>query len=212
MPFLRGVILRRKKEEDKVSFSTILPVIQEKRSLELVSKNTKTTMVVVPDSESHGHVSNYFNEIRDERTEAEKRQLLIEGLDQPVVGNPNKNKGNLYEYYVGGLYKSKGYNVEYNGREKNSNDMGIDLFCYYKNYYVVCVQCKCYDVRRISRNDIFQFYGAFKYYASRHLNKTVVGALWIARKIKEGSQLLNIIEMLGIRLYDGKTIPKGFKL
>ena len=212
MPFLRVATLRRKKEEDKVSFSTILPVVQEKYSLELITRNTKTTMVVMPGSENHSQVSNHLNKILEARTEAEKRQLLIKGLDQPTVGNSNKNKGNLYEYYVGGLYKSKGYDVEYNGQKKNSYDMGIDLFCHYKNYYVVCVKCKCYEVSQLSRNDIFQFYGAFKYYASRHLNKTVVGALWSARKIKSGSQLLEIIGNLGIRLYDGKTIPKWFKL
>ena len=49
--------------------------------------------------------------------------------------------GRLYERYVGYLYETQGYNVEYQGIVKGLEDLGRDLICH-KGSSVVVIQCK----------------------------------------------------------------------
>lgn len=53
----------------------------------------------------------------------------------------NKEKGDEYEFYIGRLFKERGYKVYYKGINEGYFDEGIDLICY-KGIEVVLVQCK----------------------------------------------------------------------
>ena len=193
MPFLRGAILRR-------------------QSQEVASKKIATNDAIIQSGKNLEGSPNSFNEIYDARADADKGQFFIKGLEQPIIGNPNKDKGNLYECYVASLYKEKGYTVDYNGQKKNGHDMGIDLLCYYKDFYTVCVQCKCYEVSKLSINDIFKFYGAFKYHASQHLDRTVSGAFWTAQTISVEADIFQVTKRLGIELFSGVSLPMDFHI
>lgn len=67
--------------------------------------------------------------------------------------------GKMYERYVGYLYESKGYNVEYVGIFKGLEDLGRDIIAKSDNVIVV-VQCKNWSkFRTIYEKYIFQFFG-----------------------------------------------------
>lgn len=67
--------------------------------------------------------------------------------------------GRDYERYIGYLYESKGYKVEYVGIEKGLEDLGRDLICF-KDEEVEIVQCKCWSNHKtIHEKHINQLYG-----------------------------------------------------
>ena len=123
--------------------------------------------------------------------------------------NENHDKGAKYELYIGSLYEKKGYKVDYNGIKKGGKDYGIDLICHSGRYTEV-VQCKCYSNHSISRNDIFQFYGASKYYASRHIKEVVSCSFWTTVEITDDTDVFDIAVNLGIGLHSSCKMPENF--
>lgn len=73
--------------------------------------------------------------------------------------------GRDYERYIGYLYETNGYKVEYMGIEKGLEDLGRDLVCI-KNDEIEIVQCKCWASHKtIHEKHINQLYGtAVKYF------------------------------------------------
>ncbi|PIR85880.1 hypothetical protein COU14_02010 [Candidatus Kaiserbacteria bacterium CG10_big_fil_rev_8_21_14_0_10_44_10] len=67
--------------------------------------------------------------------------------------------GKMYERYVGYLYESKGYQVEYVGIFKGLEDLGRDIIAK-KDNMIIVVQCKNWSkFRTIYEKHIFQFFG-----------------------------------------------------
>lgn len=82
----------------------------------------------------------------------------------------NKEIGTDYERYIGYLYETKGYKVEYFGIEKGMEDLGRDLVCINDNEILI-VQCKCWSNRKnkvIHEKHINQLYGTTIMYKLRH--------------------------------------------
>jgi hypothetical protein len=73
--------------------------------------------------------------------------------------------GRDYERYIGYLYETKGFQVEYIGIEKGLEDLGRDLVCI-KGKEIDIVQCKCWaNHKTIHEKHINQLYGtAVKYF------------------------------------------------
>lgn len=119
----------------------------------------------------------------------------------------NKREGTKYELYVGALYESKGYNVEYNGINKGRHDLARDLICK-KDTYTVIVQCKYYVISQfISVNEIYKFYGSIRHYAVENPQEIVHGAFWTALDIrKKCMEAFRAAVALGIAVYDGVFI------
>lgn len=79
--------------------------------------------------------------------------------------------GKMYERYVGYLYESDGYAVEYRGIEMGLKDGGIDLICR-KDGEILLVQCKNWRLEStIYEKHICQLYGASKYYDKDHIQQ-----------------------------------------
>lgn len=136
-------------------------------------------------------------------------QIPINWSDNGINRNSSNNdKGEIYELYIGSLYKSEGYDVIPTG---GSNDMGIDLLCRQGNNYVICIQCKYRTDKGLGVKDIFEFYGACKYYASQHLNETVSGAFWTTQRFNKGTKMFRVAESLGIKFFSGVLLPKDFQ-
>lgn len=67
--------------------------------------------------------------------------------------------GRDYERYIGYLYETQGYKVEYVGIEKGIEDLGRDLVCTKENEIEI-VQCKCWASHKtIHEKHINQLYG-----------------------------------------------------
>lgn len=78
--------------------------------------------------------------------------------------------GRDYERYIGYLYESKGFKVEYIGIEKGLEDLGRDLICS-KGALIEIVQCKCWaNHMTIHEKHINQLYGTSVKYYIEHKN------------------------------------------
>lgn len=67
--------------------------------------------------------------------------------------------GRDYERYVGYLYESQGYDVEYKGILEGLSDLGRDLICR-KNKEIIVIQCKNWShFKTIHEKHIFQLFG-----------------------------------------------------
>ena len=64
----------------------------------------------------------------------------------------NRKKGALYEEYISNIYKSNGYTVIENGKEKGIKDDGIDIIAK-KDKEVLFIQCKDWNIKNKYRID-----------------------------------------------------------
>ncbi|MBO6223088.1 MAG: restriction endonuclease [Bacteroidales bacterium] len=79
--------------------------------------------------------------------------------------------GKMYERFIGYLYESRGYDVQYRGIEMGLKDGGIDLICR-KNGEVILIQCKNWKLdSTIYEKHICQLYGASKFYDKDRLQE-----------------------------------------
>jgi hypothetical protein len=93
----------------------------------------------------------------DKLTEEERNQRALNRYLKRKKSN--WEIGKMYERYVGYLYESKGYKVEYVGIEKGFEDLGRDLICRNAKETLV-VQCKYWASHKVIREaHINQLYG-----------------------------------------------------
>ena len=72
--------------------------------------------------------------------------------------------GRLYERYLGFLYESEGWEVDYHGVLKGLEDLGRDLICK-RGEEVHIVQAKCWSEKKlIHEKHIFQLFGTVQLY------------------------------------------------
>lgn len=83
----------------------------------------------------------------------------------------NKEIGDDYELYIGYLYETAGYDVEYYGMKRGLEDLGRDLICK-RGHDIQVVQCKCWSRKKekvIREKYINQLFGTtFKYYLEQY--------------------------------------------
>ena len=107
----------------------------------------------------------------DEYAQLSTAEKYQRALDRYYNRNKtNKEIGTDYERYIGYLYETKGYSVEYFGIEKGMEDLGRDLVCINDNEILI-VQCKCWSNRKnkvIHEKHINQLYGTTIMYKLRH--------------------------------------------
>ena len=96
-------------------------------------------------------------------TPAERNQRALDNYK----ASHNKSKrqiGRDYERYVGWLYESKGYSVEYKGILAGLEDLGRDLICR-KDGRTVIIQCKYWSKDKlIHEKHINQLFGTYMHY------------------------------------------------
>jgi hypothetical protein len=92
-------------------------------------------------------------------SDAEKYQLALDRYKKRHKSN--WEIGRDYERYIGYIYETHGYSVEYIGITKGLEDLGRDLICR-KGSETLIVQCKCWSNlkgKEIHENHINQLYG-----------------------------------------------------
>jgi hypothetical protein len=90
-------------------------------------------------------------------SEAERNQRA---LDRYVAREKNNwEVGRLYERYLGFLYETDGWRVEFHGAIRGFDDFGRDLICT-RGQHVQIVQAKCWSkMKTIHEKHLFQLYG-----------------------------------------------------
>lgn len=105
-----------------------------------------------------------------EKEKLTKTEILQKALDNYIKRNKTKSAiGKEYERYIGYLYETKGYKVEYHGIKKKFEDLGIDLICT-KGSETLLIQCKNWKKNKfIHENAINQLFGtSMKFYLDKY--------------------------------------------
>ncbi len=102
-------------------------------------------------------------------SESERNQKALDNYLKRA--HTKAHVGKMYERYIGYLYESKGYDVQYRGIEMGLKDGGIDLICRKKGE-ILLVQCKNWKLdSTIYEKHICQLYGATRFYDKDQLKK-----------------------------------------
>ncbi len=131
--------------------------------------------------------------------------------------------GRDYERYIGYLYETEGFKVEYIGIEKGLDDLGRDLICI-KDSEIEIVQCKCWaNHKTIHEKHINQLYGTVVKYFIDHkqiesskksinlfpnmINSGQIKATFVT-STKLSDTAKNFAEALGIKVVQEKSLDK----
>jgi hypothetical protein len=139
-------------------------------------------------------------------TKQEYRSLSISARNQLALDRYLERKkskehiGKMYERFVGYLYETTGYSVDYRGIIEGINDMGIDLICKNKDEHIL-IQCKCWSKHKsIFENHIFQFFGTTYIYRKTHSDKRVRGIFYTTTTVSELAKQMG--QELGVEVRD----------
>jgi hypothetical protein len=121
---------------------------------ELVSANSEFDDSIADDS-----VRKWLTESEYASLNPSKRSQLA--LDRYCGSRKTKWQiGRDYERYIGFLFESEGYRVEYKGAVDGFDDLGRDLIVK-RGRHVKIVQCKCWSKHKlIHEKHVFQLYGS----------------------------------------------------
>jgi hypothetical protein len=112
----------------------------------------------------------------------------------------NQEIGTEYERFIGYMYETKGYKVEFVGIEKGLEDLGRDLICT-NDKEVLIVQCKCWSNKKnkvIREKYINQLCGTALMYKIKHpeckkaIKPVFVSTVPYSDTAKEFAKYLNI--------------------
>lgn len=93
--------------------------------------------------------------------------------------------GRFYERYLGYLYESKGFEVEYFGINEGLEDMGRDLICRLLGVTII-VQAKCWSLQKtIHEKHIYQLFGTITTYSIENPTERVEGHLYTTTKLSD---------------------------
>lgn len=119
-----------------------------------------------------------------------------------------KELGRMYERYVGFLYESQGYSVEYFGINNGMEDLGRDLVCR-KGKTVVIVQCKYWSQhKKIYENRIFQHFGTVFEYKMNNKDNNVIAAFYTTTKLSDLAR--NFAKEIGMKLVENHRFDKSY--
>lgn len=158
---------KAKQLEYKVAlYESIFPDLQEYAESNVVLEDTN-----ISEDDKCEQIHSWLSDNEYDSLSPTERNTLA--LERYKKRNKSKKEiGREYERYIGYLYESKGYKVEYFGILKGLNDMGRDLICTKGNMTVI-IQCKCWSKDKvIHEKHINQLYGSLTEYKIQHKDST----------------------------------------
>ncbi len=119
-----------------------------------------------------------------------------------------KELGRMYERYVGYLYESKGYSVEYSGINKGLEDLGRDLVCR-KGKTIEVVQCKYWSqYKNVFENRIFQHFGTTFEYKMQNKGLRVIPVFYTTTKLSDTAR--KFAEVMKMNLVENHEFDKSY--
>jgi len=116
--------------------------------------------------------------------------------------------GRLYERYIGYLYESQDYDVEYIGIFKGFEDLGRDLICKKGKDFIV-IQCKNWaKFRTIYEKHIFQFFGTVFQYRDENPDRKVRAVFYTTTELSQLAR--RFASELGIELKENFSFDKNY--
>lgn len=145
-------------------------------------------------------------------TPAKKNQLALDRWRMRV--KTPWEAGIDYERFVGYIYESKGFQVDYEGALKGKEDRGVDIIAKSGNA-VLAIQCKRYSVLKskyVHENTVAQIYGVAKVIAMENPGKIVTPIIYtssaLADEAKKFADYLGVIVNENVPLLDDYPIIK----
>ena len=130
---------------------------------------------------------------------------MTEKLQKALDNYQHKRKndwqvGIEYERYIGYLYETKGYSVEYSGAIKGVEDMGRDIIAK-KDGRIEVVQCKRWSQnKQIHEKHIFQLYGTtILLKANQNKPSDIIPVFYCTTSLSETAQ--KCADILGVKVF-----------
>lgn len=118
--------------------------------------------------EEHDSVRDYLTKEEYNRLSVTERNQLALDRYRESHRKTNWQIGRDYEHYVGYIYSTKGYSVDYFGSYNGLEDLGRDLIAT-KEFDTLIIQCKYWSSNKlIHENTINQLYGTMVCYCYEH--------------------------------------------
>ena len=119
-----------------------------------------------------------------------------------------KELGKMYERYVGYLYESKGYSVEYSGINRGLEDLGRDLVCR-KGKTIEVVQCKYWSqYKNVFENRIFQHFGTTFEYKMQNKGLRIIPVFYTTTKLSDTAR--KFAEAMKMKLVENHEFDKSY--
>lgn len=136
--------------------------------------------------------------------DAEKNQLALDRY----INSTRKNKwqiGRDYELYIGYLYESVGWNINYFGSTKKLEDLGRDLIAK-KDSKTEIIQCKYWsNKKQIHEKHIFQLYGTtICYMIENNVYNNITARIVTNIELSETAKI--VADYLGIKYTENKKL------
>ena len=142
-------------------------------------------------------------------SKAERLQLALDRYSDPSRSITPWDAGIRFERYVGYLYETKGYKVDFHGVLKGLEDLGVDLICE-SDKEIVVIQCKRLSPKKsipVRENTVSQIYGATKYLAMRRKwSKPVVASVITTFELSETAR--EFADLLGVERQERMSFEK----
>jgi len=152
---------------------------------------------------------------RQAEYENKKTQAIIEYYESiapflvdfknDIIGIKDEEK---YREYVGYLYETQGYGVDYEGIFKGYEDLGRDLICG-KGNKIIVIQCKNWSqFKTIYEKHIFQFFGTVFQYRDSNPDKKVESIFYTTTQVS--SLAKRFADELGIGLKENFKFDQSY--
>jgi Restriction endonuclease. len=207
--------LRRQAEIDKKIaqyiieyYETIVPFLVDlKEEVDIATEQERELLKEYSEEELYDATTRYLSKEEYRKLPSvERNQLALDRFWQRP-----KSKwliGRLYERYVGYLYESQDYDVEYPGIFKGLEDLGRDLICQKGKEFIV-IQCKNWaKFRTIYEKHIFQFFGTVFQYKDENPDRKVRSIFYTSTELSELAR--RFANELGIELKENFKFDKDY--
>lgn len=208
-------LLRRQAEKEKriaqylvEYYESIAPfLIDLKEEVNVATEQERELLKDYSEEELNDETTRYLSKEEYRKLSSIERNQLA--LDRFWSRPKSKSLiGRLYERYIGYLFESDDYSVDYVGIFKGYEDLGRDLICRKGNDFIV-IQCKNWSkFRTIYEKHIFQFFGTVFQYKDENPDRNVRAIFYTATQLSELAR--RFASELGIELKENFKFNKDY--
>lgn len=201
---------RRKTQFIIEYYENIAPFLLElKEDLEIPDENVFENY---SEEEREDYVTKYLTKDEYRKLSSiERNQMALDRFWK----RPDKSNwliGLLYERYIGYLYESKEYDVQYHGAKEGKKDLGRDLICK-KGNEILVIQCKHWSqFKTIHEKHIFQLFGTtfqYKYQLEKeNKNKKIKAIFYTSTGLSEVARMF--AKELDIEVYENVKLDRNY--
>ncbi len=186
-------------------YETLAPFLLEAKGELLEELEARKVLQEYSDEEKQDPIIKYVT--KDEYRKLNKTERNQLALDRYWERRKSKGAiGFLYERYIGYLFETDGYQVEFHGIFKGFEDLGRDLIAK-KGNEIVVIQCKNWSqFKTIYENHVFQFFGTVYRYKLDYPTNKVIASFFTSTELSPLARAFS--KDLGIELVENFKLQR----